>query len=229
MGKSLYGYDIRKDNSMSEENRREEKFNQENVTEDHGNEEDMDMENELSQEEIEAEKLTQKLIEEFEPAQLTISVKITPADMYYFLMRHAYGSISGWIGVAISIGAIVLLIMGGGDTQMKQLLLIILALMFTVINPVMLYSKAVQQVKLTPMFQKEILYSFGPSGIMVEQEDEKAPIPWESVYKVVRSKKRIIIYMSKMRAFVIPVISLGESRQQLDELLEKHLDSKILK
>lgn len=184
---------------------------------------------ELTKEELEAEKVAERLIECFAPAQVTLTVRIRVSDMYYFLMRHAYRSISGIIGVAVSLGAIVLLLLGYGETSAQQFLLIVLALMFTVINPVSLYSRAKQQVKLTPMFQKEIVYGFGPSGIMVEQEGEKAPIPWVSVHKVIRTKKYMIIYMSKMRAFIIPLASVGENRAQLDELLETHLSAKVLK
>ena len=137
--------------------------------------------------------------------EVTITVKITVMDMYSFLMRHSYRGIQGILNLLISGGAIVLLLCGvGKNNSMAMIALILAAALFTIINPINLFLKSVKQVCLLPTFRKPLSYTFGAEGILVRQEEEQMLTKWEEVMQVIENKSSILIYMSAVRAYILP-------------------------
>ncbi|MDF2589887.1 MAG: hypothetical protein K0S41_3728 [Anaerocolumna sp.] len=162
--------------------------------------------------------------------EVNVSVIIKTSDMYDFLLHHAYRGFSGMIGIFLSFGAIVLLITGyGGDSQMQKALLLVIALLFTVINPIQLYMKAAKQVKLTPGFKLPLDYKLNNSGIQVSQGGEAYEKPWEEVRKVIETGKSIIIYMSNVGAYLLPKSSLVDHYEEVKNLINLHVDKKSSK
>lgn len=162
--------------------------------------------------------------------EVTISVKLSVKDMYYFMLRHTYTAVSGWFGIIISIAAFIMFIMGAGkEDQVMSLLLIFMSLLFTVINPVILFTKSWKQVKLNPMFQKPILYGFGKEGIEVAQDEERAEIFWKDVMKAICRKSYIIIYMSRVRAFILPVKQFEEEYPEILGMIKENVSSDKIK
>lgn len=158
------------------------------------------------------------------PAKATVSVKLSVMDMYYFMLRHTYTAFSGWFGIIISVAAFVLFLCGvGRGDKAASFALIFLSLLFTLINPLILFTKSWKQVKLSPMFQKPVSYGFGDEGIEVRQEDERAVIFWDEVVQAVCKKNHIIIYMSKIRAFILPVKQLKEENAKITDLIREHV------
>ena len=137
--------------------------------------------------------------------EITADIKIGTKDMFYFFMRHNYACFSGLFGLFISLGALILLIIrfGSYDLPAKGLLLLV-ALLFTVIQPLQLLLKAANQIKRTPMFQEPIQYTFGEEGLGISQHDQAGVIPWEQVMKVIDTNQYLIIYITKMRAYIFP-------------------------
>ena len=77
--------------------------------------------------------------------------------MIDFVMHHTYSSISGWFGVILSVAALIYLAVGFNqyDNFMK-LMLIFIGVLFTIINPLMLRSKAKKQVTSNKSFETPI-------------------------------------------------------------------------
>lgn len=139
------------------------------------------------------------------------SVKISANDMAYFMLRHTYTSYSGIIGVIISLGALVLLLCGyGNGDKFRTGALVLIACLFTIVNPFLLWFKAFQQVKLTPAFQEPLHYIFEREALRITQGDLEDALGWENVWKVINGKKRIIVYVSKARGFIFPKEQLGD-------------------
>jgi hypothetical protein len=154
-----------------------------------------------------------------EPSGKTVSADITigTKDMFYFFMRHNYACFSGLFGLFISLGALILLIVRFKqyETTAKCLLLLV-ALLFTVIQPLQLLLKAANQIKRSPMFSEPIHYTFRQDGLEISQKDQSGVIPWEQVMKAVDTGKYIIIYITRMRAYIFP----KEQMEHLDEIKE---------
>ena len=63
--------------------------------------------------------------------------------MFRFFMKHFYSSFSGIFGVILSLGALVLLLFSLGKSEPFQiLLLLILASLFTILQPAQFFMKA---------------------------------------------------------------------------------------
>lgn len=159
--------------------------------------------------------------------RLEFSVKISANDMAYFMLRHTYTSYSGIIGVIISLGALGLLCLGyGNGDKFRTGALILIACLFTVVNPFLLWFKAFQQVKLTPAFQEPLCYTFEEDAIRITQGELADALGWENVWKVIHGKKRIILYVSKARGFIFPKEQLGDKLPQILAFLKKKTEKK---
>lgn len=137
--------------------------------------------------------------------EATVTVKVSVMDMYSFLMHHSYRGIQGILNLVISGGALLLLLFGvGRSSQLTTAALILAAALFTVINPVQLFIKAAKQVLLLPTFQKPLTYRFSKDGILVRQEEAELSTKWEEVEKVIENRRSILLYMSAVRAYILP-------------------------
>ena len=81
----------------------------------------------------------------------TKSVNMTFPALFSYVMNTNYRSMSGILGLVLSFGAIVMLVIGWNATSGRQkAIFIIVALMFTVINPLSLAFKTFKQLKTSP-------------------------------------------------------------------------------
>ena len=137
--------------------------------------------------------------------EIKFSYQTKVSDMYRFLMHYSYHGFRGIVNLVISIGALMLLLTGmGGRSVYNQVLLILVAALFTVIQPVLLYYKAVKQVKRTSMFQQPLHYVVDKQGVTVSLKDESMLLAWDHIYKIVEANKDIYFFMSLNRAHILP-------------------------
>ena len=155
--------------------------------------------------------------------EVTIQVKVTVMDMYSFLMHHSYSGIQGILNLFISGGAIVLLLCGVGKGNMLAMTALVLAAaLFTVINPINLLLKSIKQVVLLPTFRKPLSYTFGEEGILVRQEEAEMLTGWNEVVRVVENRRSILVYMSAVRAYILPKKQYAGQVEAVKKQLKKH-------
>lgn len=157
-------------------------------------------------------------------------VNIQVKDMYQFLLHHAYSTFSGWVGVIVAALVLILAVVSYGDTTTTNTMLYIGVAVVMVIYPFLTYyNKAKTQVQKNTMYAKPLLYEFSETGICVSQEDEQAVVAWEELAKVCETKELYIIYVNRVRAFLLPKRDFAAQKQQVDQLLRQHLDAKKVK
>ena len=155
--------------------------------------------------------------------EVTIQVKVTVMDMYSFLMHHSYRGIQGILNLFISGGAIVLLLCGvGKGNTLVMTALVLAAALFTVINPINLLLKSIKQVVLLPTFRKPLSYTFGEEGILVRQEEAEMLTGWNEVVRVVENRRSILVYMSAVRAYILPKKQYAEQVDAVKKQLKKY-------
>lgn len=155
--------------------------------------------------------------------EIKFSYQTKVSDMYRFLMQFSYHGIRGIINLVISIGALVLLFTGAaGGEVFNKVLLILIAALFTIIQPILLYYKAAKQVKLTPMFQQPLDYVINDRGITVRLKEEEMVLAWEDIYKIVETKKDFYFYMSFNRAHILPKEVYVEQCSLIRDLIKKY-------
>ncbi|BBF44363.1 hypothetical protein lbkm_3076 [Lachnospiraceae bacterium KM106-2] len=162
--------------------------------------------------------------------EINISVKMRTKDMFDFLFRHAYTNLSGILGVILSACAFVYLILNYQELSTAKIALLIFgSLLFTVINPIQLYMKAAQQVKLNPAFKDALVYRITEEAVNVKQGGQKGDIKWDEIIKVIETKKSILIYTSNVTAFILPKASMEGQEAALRDLIKQKIDAKKCK
>lgn len=156
-----------------------------------------------------------------------MDVQISTSDMFWFLMRHNYFSFGGALGVTISFGCLVYLILTfQTNDAMTNTFLGLGALVFTVIQPWQLLSKAHRQIVKNPIFHEPMHYEINEKTLTIHYKEEKLDIEWANMYKVVETKKRIYLYVDTVHSYIFPKAACGEQLPKLQKILEKNFAAK---
>ena len=157
-----------------------------------------------------------------EVSGVSVDIKIGTKDMFYFFMRHNYACFSGIFSLFISIGAALLFIIRFQQYDITaKCLLAIVALLFTVIQPLQLLLKAANQIKRTPMFHEPIHYTFREDGLELSQHDQNGMIPWDQIMKIIDTGTYLIIYITRMRAYIFPKNQMKEV-DKINEMIQTY-------
>ncbi len=146
----------------------------------------------------------------------TKSVKMTFKALYSYVMNTNYRSTAGVAGLILSFGALVMLILRWANLGNGQkVMLIVIALVFTVLNPLSLAFKTYQQLKLSPSHKVPLDYTFSDEGITVAQGELNQLIKWDMICRIMLTKHMVAVYTSRIHAFVIPLTELGEDKGRI--------------
>ena len=155
-----------------------------------------------------------------EQNKISVSIQMTTKDMFDFLYQHSYHGVMGFVNYGFSLVALMALLCGfGKGNSIATVALVILALLFTVINPFLLLQKADKQVKGTPMFQKPLQYTFDENGFTVTQDGESAQAEWSNVLLIRETKKTIALYLGAANATVLPKREIGKELNAIKEYI----------
>lgn len=154
--------------------------------------------------------------------KISIQVQMKTEYLFDFLYWHSYSGLQGMINYGFTVFAIVLLATGAGRrSTVATAALILLALLFSVINPLLLYRKAAIQRKRTPMFQKPLVYELTEEGLSVTQDGETASTGWEQVLLIRETKKNIILYLGAANAIVLPKAEYAGQAAEVKAMLRR--------
>ena len=149
--------------------------------------------------------------------ELEFDVKIDSSVLFDYMMRHTYYSASGLIGTAVGALLVCSFFMGMG------VLYLILGGVVLLYLPGSLYLKSRTQAAMTPAFQKPLHYTLTEEGVEVSQGEDKALTEWNGRYRAVSTPRSIILYTSRVNAFIFPKRDLGEHLSSLVEMISTHM------
>lgn len=152
------------------------------------------------------------------------TVKMTEKYMYDFFLYNTYTSVSGILGPIVGVFALMIALksyINGGVTSAMPALLI--ALLFLVINPIQLKSRAKMQVQQSEMFKKPLEYEFNETGVVVRQDDLEAVNEWGDFAKAVSTQKCVILYLNRVRALIFPKECMGEQYEEVLKMIHTHM------
>lgn len=162
--------------------------------------------------------------------KIMFKVQMTTQYMFDFMLQHIYRSFQGIFSILAGLGVLTLFICTLGKTDtVYSLCYLFFGIFFLLYLPFSLWSKAKRQVKLTPMFKKPLEYEVDQRGIRTSQDEQSEFVPWKNVQKVINSKLCVIVYISKVRAFVWPKEAIGDRYDQLLEMMKKNASAKAYK
>lgn len=149
-----------------------------------------------------------------------VSVRVETMDMFFFMLQHTYRSVAGVCGVLFSVAAFVVLLWTWGTVNTSYMVLLgVCSALFTVVNPLMLFTKSAKQVVLNPAMKIPIVYTFGESGFTMKQGKEEASAEYRSLYRIRNTKNYIYLYGTGTRANIISKKQLGQQAQKVTELV----------
>ena len=154
---------------------------------------------------------------------ISFSVQMSVKDVYRFNMYHVYHSASGLVGLLLSLFALCNLIISFDNlTDQGKTIMTIVALWFTVLEPVMVYNRARKQVKKITSYHKPLHYTIGKQGITVSQDGESQTIEWNRLRRIVKTRQQILIYSSRVHAFIFPKDAWQNQEKKMQSLLKRY-------
>lgn len=158
--------------------------------------------------------------------EVKATVKLDAKELYAFLMHHIYSSTTGFIGILLSIGGFIgffYMIQMEGANPLFVGALFMTGLMFTVVQPIMTYSKAKKQEKRNEEECPEsLLYVITKQGINVTQGEKKGFSTWDEIVRIESTKNLIMLYTGKVHAYVIPKDEIGDQMDVLKALIREN-------
>lgn len=152
-------------------------------------------------------------------------IKITDKDMYRFNMYHAYTGFQGIFATAIGIAVLVVSAVTFGKVEITySLLYLLFGLIFLVYVPISLKMRSKRQILVSPVLKGTLHYRVDEGGIHVSVGEETADLEWEMVYKIVSTKSNLLIYSSRVNAYVIPRNQISGQYANIRELAGKKLE-----
>lgn len=160
---------------------------------------------------------------------IRLEIQITKNDLYRFLLYHSYCSVSGVLGVLLSLFCLGYSLYALEKDESLQVVafMMFIGLWFTVLSPLLLRSKAAMQMKRFPAMQQPITYIFTEKGILQHQGEAKGACRWNQITRVVYLKKIWILYCGKVRGSILPVAQLGERKDELKGLIQRCTNPRI--
>jgi len=154
--------------------------------------------------------------------EMEFDVKITKKDLYEYQLHHAYTTPSALIGTTIGC----LLVIGFIHTGTALLLFAgIFAIAYI---PWMLHIRTASQA-LTGVFKNVIHYKVDESGLEVSIGEEKQLVTWDLFTKATASRKSILLYTSKVNAYIFPRRELGDGIHTFVQIICRYMPADKVK
>ncbi len=155
--------------------------------------------------------------------KMRFEVKLTAKELWQFSMYHANSGAMGLFNLIFTVAALFLLIFRWGTlTGAYRLLLLGCVLIFTVLQPLLLYGKVRRQAK-SPAITEPMYLTFSQEGLWVEQSGQQAEFAWEQMGRMDKKPGLIVLYMDRVHAYLLPEKALGEQKEALLEMAKEHL------
>jgi hypothetical protein len=149
--------------------------------------------------------------------ELEFQTKMTVNILYDYMLQHTYNSPAGILGSGVG-GVFVVAFFG---TQ--NFLYLLAGLVLLLYLPCSLYIRSLKQIQSTPAFQAPLIYRISEEGIQVSQGEQSQLQGWEDMYKAVSTKNSIIIYHSKINAWIFPRKDMGALAPRVIEMISTHM------
>jgi len=156
-------------------------------------------------------------------------VQYTAKDLWIFSMYNSYKGHLGVFNAIFTFAALYLLITQWSEAPAVYVFIMAMCvMMFTFWQPAILFYKARKQAA-KPGMQVPIDITCSESGVLIAQGELENKVSWNQVVQVAYVKGEIILYMDKIRAYLLPEKVVGEQKVELFELFRQVLPKERLK
>ncbi|MBO4987501.1 MAG: YcxB family protein [Lachnospiraceae bacterium] len=149
--------------------------------------------------------------------RVEFDVKITAADLYDYMLSHTYSGFSGLFGSIVGALFIIMYFSVG------YFLYLIAGAVILLYIPCSLFLRAHKQVALNEAFKKPLHYVLTDEGVTVSQGEDEMFQEWDVVYKAKSTNRSLLIYTSKVNAWIFPKRDLGKDKEAVIQLISAHV------
>lgn len=136
-------------------------------------------------------------------------------DLWQLSMYATYRSIVGLINIIFTIAMIILTVTYWSQVNgYLKVLLLLGILLFTVIQPLLVYQRAKKQLAGRP---RDMEIGFDDQGVHVRTGEEKSTLKWKKIRGVTKNPTMLIIYSSTTHGFILTNKVLGKERDALHQ------------
>lgn len=150
--------------------------------------------------------------------KVEFDVKITAADLYDYMLSHTYSGFSGLFGSVVGVFFLMLY-----ASMPKQFLYLIAGVVILLYIPCSLFMRAQKQVVLNETFKKPLHYVLTDEGVTVSQDGNEMFQEWDVVYKAKSTNRSLLLYTSKVNAWIFPKKALGKDKDAVIQLISAHV------
>jgi hypothetical protein len=156
--------------------------------------------------------------------KISFNIQLTVGDLYYFMMYHYYRGLSGSFGLLLSVAAAIALCTKYATMNgTARLFFLIVALAFTVINPIWMLLKAKAQISRNQSLGGELTYILDDKQFTIAMGEEHVDIKWDQVTKVRDNGRALIVYVTSIRGYIWPKSQITSEYEQILAILEKNV------
>lgn len=162
--------------------------------------------------------------------KLEFDVQLNASQYYHFNLYHSYHSLNGILSIFLGLLCILYAIVDRKVLRTEQLVMfILLGLLFMLYNPVALYLRSKRRFLQNPVMKNPVTYIFAESGITLKQGEVEEEMPWDNLYKVVKTKESMIFYLTKYHANIVPLSEMGDQYNQVCAFISKYTAPKAIR
>jgi len=159
-----------------------------------------------------------------ETKPIRIEAKIDAGVLFSFMLRHTYTTFSGLFTIVLGLGALGLFVQSlSGNNDSQKLILLIIAILFTVGNPYLLYKKAKEQAKRNPLYKEALVYTLDDAGVHLTVDEKEETLEWPRIKKWKKIGKVCILYTSKVHAILLPYKDMKDQKDAVEALIQSKL------
>lgn len=150
--------------------------------------------------------------------------KITAGDIWKLSIYKIYHSMLGVCNIVFS-GALIALTIRFWNPEKEFLMsiLILCCILFPVIQPFLVYVRAVKQVEALP---KNMIIEINATGVHITGDNQKAHVPWKRIRGVMKERGMVVIATEAGRGYMLTDKILGTQKEALLEFLETKIERK---
>lgn len=163
--------------------------------------------------------------------RIELDVQMTYADMYRFNLYHAYHNSQGVMSVVLGVLLVCISLLSWSDGNLtKNVLYLAAAVLVVCYVPINLRARVKKQMKNNELFAKPLHYTFDENGITTTFDGQSVTMPWIRLYKLVSTKRMVLLYGGRIRANVIPRDQMdAETYRALYALAKEHMPAYCFK
>lgn len=155
---------------------------------------------------------------------IEFDIKLTSKDMYRFNLYQTYTGFQGWFSIVFSIVILALSVITYGDVTLTNTGMYVgFGLIFLMYMPVSLWIRSKHSLTASEVLRNTLHYQIGEKGFMVSQGEASAELPWEQIYRMVGTKSNVLVYSSRINAYVIPREQLAEKYADVAKIANEKL------